>query len=105
MGKYLIRIESMDGFNDDLDQRYQDGIEANGFCILADQNENDACVAIHNLSVDDLSTIIAHNPQALAAGVLAKAKKDAIDIQKRGMMDKELAGLFGRLAGRNGGDE
>ena len=95
MGKYLVRIESMD-HDEVLDSEYVEGIECDGFVVLAHQD--DKCkVAIHNVNVDIISDMIAGSRNVMAASVLAKGKREASDMLRKG----EMGDLLGRLMGRD----
>lgn len=96
MGKYLIRIEEMDG-GTELNDTFGEGIECDGFAIIGDLADRSK-VAIHGMSVDMLSESIKDSPQLLSAGILAKAKRDIIDLNiKRGGADA-LRKLFASMA-------
>lgn len=88
MGKYLVRVEAMDG-EEKLDMEYTDGIECDGFVIVADQEDRNT-VAIHEMSIDDISSAIADNDDLMAAGILAKAKREIVDIKKSGIKNNLL---------------
>lgn len=95
MGKYLIKVESMDGderFNEDFCK----GIECDGFAILANQGKG-CSVALHDIDMDTISDIIGTNAQLLSAGILAKAKVDIAEVTKSGKMKDMLRGLFGDM--------
>lgn len=95
MGKYRIRIEALNG-NEELAQDYTDGIECDGFAVLAHQG--DECkVALHEVSVDTVSDMIASSNKMCAAGILAKAKREIRDVMRKEKMD----GLLDRLLGRD----
>lgn len=93
MGKYLIRVQSMD-MDEKLDEKYTEGMEVDGFVIMADCGDRNT-VAIHHMSVDGISDIIMHEEKLLSAGILAKAKKEITQIAKREM----TAGALGKLLG------
>lgn len=58
MAKYRIRVESIDG-NEELDEQYVNGIECDGFAILADKNgAGRTCVAVHRINLVTLAAII-----------------------------------------------
>ncbi len=95
MGKYLIRIESMD-HDEVLDSEFVEGIECDGFVVLA--HKDDGCqVAIHNVNVDMISDMIAGSRKVMAASVLAKGKREAADMLRK----DEMGDLLGRLLGRD----
>lgn len=95
MGKYLIRVESMD-HDEALDERYGKGIECDGFVVLA--NKGEGCqVAIHNVNVDTISDMIAGSRQMIAASALAKGKREAADMLRK----NEMGDLLGMLLGRD----
>ena len=96
MGKYLIRIESMDGrLEPELEETYGQGIECDGFCIIGDTAERNS-VAIHHMSVDSMSAAISGCDNLLSAAILAKAKREIIDMNKRKAANA-LNKLFSRI--------
>ena len=94
MGKYRIRVESMD-HDEVLDSEYVEGIECDGFVVLAHKGEG-CNVAIHQVNVDIISSMIAGNSQMMAAGVLAKSKREVADMLRKDKMDDLLGSLLGR---------
>ena len=95
MGKYLVRVEAMDG-DEKLDMEYTDGIECDGFVIVADQGDH-TTLAIHKMSIDAISIAISNNDDLMAAGILAKAKREIVDIEKRGIKNN-LLDILGKLS-------
>lgn len=81
MAKYRIKVEALDG-NEKLDQRYTDGIECDGYAIIADAGDTYA-TAIQQMSVDMISNAIMKDAKLLSAGILAKAKKEIIRVNVR----------------------
>lgn len=92
MGKYLIKVESMD-MDEKLDERFQNGLECDGFVILADK-EDSSEVALHRMSVDSISDIIVNNPHLMSAGILAKAKKEVVECSRAGKMKDVMSRLL-----------
>ncbi len=95
MGKYLIRVESMD-HDEVLDRDFVEGIECDGFVVLAHNGEG-CKVILHKVSIDTISDIIASSKKMMAAGILAKAKLDV----KAQLRQDEMGDLLGRLLGRD----
>ena len=95
MGKYLVRVESMD-CDEAMDSRLTDGIECEGFVVLAYKGEG-AQVLIHNVNVDIISDMIAASNKVMAAGMLARGKRDAAELLRKG----EMNGLLDRLLGKD----
>jgi len=95
MGKYQIRIESMD-HDEVLDNEFVEGIECDGFVVLAHKGEK-CQVAIHNVNVDMISDMIARSRKVMAASALAKGKREAADMLRK----DEMGDLLGRLLGRD----
>lgn len=95
MGKYRIRIESMD-HDEVLDSEFVEGIECDGFVVLAHKGEG-CQVAIHNVNVDMISDMIAGSRKVMAASVLAKGKREAADMLRK----DDMGDLLGRLLGRD----
>lgn len=94
MGKYLISLRSMDG-DVEFDTKFADGIVCDGFCVMANVDDKSSTVAIHNMNVDGISDVIKRSPLVLAAGILAKAKKDAANVCKDGERENMLRELLG----------
>lgn len=98
MGKYMIRVESMDGNEPEVDEAFADGIECDGFCIMAGSEEKHH-VALHQVSIDHLADIIMNNHSLLAAAILAKARKEALEECRKGETGDLLRGLLERIGG------
>ena len=95
MGKYRIRIESMD-HDEVLDSEYVEGVECDGLVVLA--HKGDGCkVMLHNVSIDIISDMIASSKKMMASGILAKTKVDV----KAQLRQDEMGDLLGRLLGRD----
>ena len=95
MGKYRIRIESMD-HDEVLDSEFVEGVECDGFVVLA--HKGDGCQnVIHKVSIDIISDMITSNKKLMAAGILAKAKEDV----KAQLRQDVMGDLLGRLLGRD----
>ena len=94
MGKYIIRVESVER-DEAFDKRYAEGIECDGFVILADKGDDESCVAIHHMNVDGISDIISCNGDMLSAAILAKAKVDIGEASKKSRMKDMLGSLLG----------
>lgn len=83
MGKYLIRIEAMDGeLEPGMAETYGDGIECDGFVIIGDTKKRNS-VAIHRMNIDGISDAIAQTDNLLSAAILAKAKHEVIALNRR----------------------
>lgn len=95
MGKYRIRIESMD-HDEVLDSEFVEGIKCDGFVVLAHKGEG-CQVAIHDVNVDMISDMIAGSRKVMAASVLAKGKRKAADM----LREDKMGDLLGRLLGRD----
>lgn len=82
----------------DMDQKlnpqYADGIECDRFAILTDSAERHT-VALHEINVDILSKIIMDNDQLLTAGILAKAKREIVEIARKSEAKERLGRLLG----------
>lgn len=84
MGKYLIRVESMD-HDEVLYRKFVEGIECDGFVVLAHKG-CDAAVAMHHVSVDDISNMIANESKLAQAAILADAKRRITEIDRKNDM-------------------
>jgi len=98
MGKYLIKVESMD-HDEVMERQYQEGIECDGFVIMADKGES-VSVAIYGVNIDMISDIIKANSKLRQAAILADAKRRIMDIAMKdeaGAKVEALKALFGGL--------
>lgn len=93
MAKYRIKVEVVDG-NEKLNDEYIEGIEADGFVIMTDTEEK-ARVALHNINIDTIANIMMKSTEILSAGVLAKARKDVIDIAMKAKKEEMFSKLIG----------
>lgn len=91
MGKYLIKVESMD-HDEQLDQRYQKGIECDGFVIMADNGEG-ATTSLHAVSIDTISDMINGDSKIIQAGILADAKRRIMDIAMKDKAESKVEAL------------
>lgn len=92
MGKYLIKVESMD-MDEQLDERYQNGLECNGFVIMTDTDSR-YDVALHRMSIDSISDVIVNNSTLMSAGILAKAKNEIVECSRAGKMKDMVSRLL-----------
>ena len=91
MGKYLIKVESMD-HDEAQDQEYQNVIECDGFVIMADKGKG-ATVALHAVSVDTISDMINGDSKMIQAGILADAKRRIMDIAMKDKAESKVEAL------------
>ena len=73
---------ALQALDEQLDQRYTDGIECEGFALIADGGDQNI-VAIHRMSVDGISDAMKNEDKLMSAAILAKAKREIIDIAMR----------------------
>ena len=84
----MIKVESMD-HDEALDERYGNGIECDGFALVADCGER-YTTAIHKMSVDSISDGIKGDNKMMSAAILAKAKREIIDLAVKGERGKAM---------------
>lgn len=99
MGKYLITMKSMDG-DEGFDQAFADGVVCDGFAIMARNEGKGATVAIHGMNIDGISDVIKGSHQLMSAAILAKAKRQIMEIAMKdeaGAKVEALKALFGGL--------
>ena len=97
MGKYLVRVESMDGFKTNLPVKFGEGFEADRFLIVTMNDDKDSVnhTVIHDLSVDMLSDLFIDEEALIAASIMTKAKHEMCELRKH---DAAL-GLLWKLLG------
>ena len=91
--KYRIKVESVDGMDLRLDEQYKNGIECDGFVIVAHDGEG-STVAIHHMNVLGIAEGIADSDELMAGAAIAEGIKKSKAIMARSKL-KGLAGLFG----------
>ena len=78
MGKYMIRVESMD-HDEEMNEKFERGIECDGFTIMADCDDR-YFTAIHKMSIETISGAILGESKLMSAAILAKAKREITEI-------------------------
>lgn len=97
MGKYLIKVECMD-HDEQMDERYQKGIECDGYVIMADRGGG-ATTCMHEVSIDTISDMIRSDNKLMQAAVLAEAKRKIEELMEQSKIEakaramKKLLGL------------
>lgn len=86
MAKYRITIENLEG----VDYENDNGIECNGFVILADKGESFRSV-LHNVSRVDVATMIAEDPKVYAAAVLAQGFYESEKAYQEAVLKSKLS--------------
>ena len=90
---YRIKVESVDGTDLRLDEQYKDGIECDGFVIVAHDRTGNT-VAIHHMNVLGIAQGMADSDELMAGAAIAEGLKKSKAIMARSKL-KGLAGLFG----------
>ena len=91
MGKYLIKVESMD-HDEVLDSEYVEGVECDGFVVLA--HKGDGCkVMLHKVSIDIISNMINADSKLRQAAILADAKGRIMDIAMKDKAESKVEAL------------
>lgn len=107
--KYRIKVEPINGNDEELDAEYRLGIDCQGFTIIADQGESNN-VGIYKMSLADIACSIRVDDTLLEAAYIAIG----MDQGRRAVREKNaLAGamkidadmLRGLFGGGLGGDE
>lgn len=67
MGKYRIRVESIDG-NETMDEEYVSGIECDGFAVMADTDGiGKGVIAMHDINIMKLAAMMQCSEEFRAA--------------------------------------
>lgn len=91
MGKYLIKVESMD-HDEVLDSEYVEGVECDGFVVLA--HKGDGCkVILHKVSIDTISDMIKADSKLTQAAILAEAKRKIIEMAMKDKAESKVEAL------------
>ena len=93
---YRITVEVIgDEKEHELGDSLRGGVECDGFAIIANKGKG-GTTAIHAISNIDLAAIIAGSDEMMAASVIAKALREALDITAD-KPAKILAGILGGI--------
>lgn len=106
--KYRIKIETINGNDEELRAEYRMGLDCEGFAIIGDY-EDSAGVSIHKMSTMDIAHAIAVSDDLMQAAYIAIG----IDMAKRSHEDRHMKaaalkidlGDIARGFGRGGGDD
>lgn len=89
MGKYRIRVESIDG-NETMDEEYVGGIECDGFAILADKDGNGkGVIAMHEINIMKLAAIMWRSEEFCAAHELMTLMDRFTDVAEKKKPDEK----------------
>ena len=91
MGKYLIKVESMD-YDEVIEQQYQEGIECDGFVIMADKGKG-ATICLQSVNVDTISEMIQGDSKLMQAAILAEAKQKIMEIAMKDKAESRVEAL------------
>ena len=96
MAKFIIRVESAD---EQLNERYSNGIECDGFCILTEEGNGKVCEAVESMSIDGIGRMIAESKHMIKAAVLGVAHKKLMELYKEEKTRNSFASMLGALKG------
>ena len=76
--KYRIRIECTDAEEQKrFDEELEDGVECDGFALIANKGKTKGSAILHDISMIDLACLIAGNEDLMEASIIAKAMDEA----------------------------
>ena len=81
MAKYKIKIEALDPA-EELRAEYRIGIECDGFCIIADQ-EDGHDTSIHHMSTVDIAVCMANEQTLMEAACIARGMFEARTVARK----------------------
>ena len=92
---YRITVEVIGDENPNhiLSETMPGPIECNGFVIMGDSDERQE-LCVQAMSTTDIAKVISTNDVMIAAGLLAKAMKEADEIVKKAKAEKSFKELF-----------
>ena len=93
--QYRIKVEVIGEQEHKISAALQEGIECEGFAIIADKGETRAKI-IHGVSNIELASAIAGSDELMAASIIAKALREAKEVSDKGKI-KEISGLLNLL--------
>lgn len=97
MAKYRIKIEALDPA-EELRAEYRMGIECEGFCIIADQ-EDGHDTSIHHMSTGDIAACMANDENLMEAACIARGMFEAKNVSRRFSETRVMSNLAERLSG------
>ena len=92
MAKYRIKIEALDPA-EELRAEYRIGIECEGFCIIADE-EDGHDTSIHHMSTVDIAHCMANDENMMEAVCIARGMFEAKSVARK--FDEEM--VMSRIA-------
>ena len=100
--KYRVKVESINPEFPIDDDRFTNGIECDGFAIVA-INEGDSpdSVAIHDMNIIMLAEAMSHSSQLRQAAAISEGLSKAREIREKEVNDKlsSLGSLLGMIGG------
>ena len=100
MAKYRIMVEEIpeagEARDEEFAEKFSKGIECDGFTFMAHKKDS-FDVGIHNMNVDGISDGMKNSTQLMMAAVLAKAKRDVVEIGRNGEKNDFLKHLLNGL--------
>ena len=97
MAKYRIKIEALDP-TEELRAEYRIGIECDGFCIIADQ-EDGHDTSIHHMSTVNIARCMANDESMMEAACIARGMFEARTVARKFDEEKVMARIAKNLAG------
>lgn len=98
MAKYRIRIEALDPA-EELRAEYRIGIECDGFCIIADE-EDGHDTSIHHMSTVDIAVCMANDKSLMESACIAQGMFEARNVARKFDEEKVMQRIAKNLAGK-----
>lgn len=102
MAKYRIKIEALDPA-EELRAEYRIGIECEGFCIIADE-EDGHDTSIHHMSTVDIAVCMANDKDLMESACIAQGMFEARNVARRFDEEKVMSRIARSFAGKLGED-
>lgn len=98
MAKYRIKIEALDPA-EELRAEYRMGIECEGFCIIADE-EDGHDTSIHHMSTVDIARCMSREENMMEAVCIARGMFEARTVARKFDEEKVMQRIAKNLAGK-----
>ena len=102
MAKYRIKIEALDPA-EELRAEYRIGIECEGFCIIADE-EDGHDTSIHHMSTVDIAACMARDKNLMESACIAQGMFEARNVARKFDEEKVMSRIARSFAGKLGED-
>ena len=94
--RYKVKVELLEP-GIEVSKEMQDGVECEGFALIAMQGEDERSVALEHVTIEEIARAIAGSAELSAASVIARAYKEARSIMAKDKL-RSLADMLDNIS-------